>query len=124
MPSRPAQGCTLVAEPAAGAGARYRLAGVAGFKTAKALLAQGSAEFAGRPRVEVDLTGLESADSAGLAVLLTWVERAHRAGQALRFTGLPAQLGGIARVCGVEALLRAAEAPEAPEAPWSAELRR
>ena len=104
---------TLVSEAAAAGGTRYRVAGIAGFATARALLAQGSAEFAGKARVEVDLSGVASADSAGMAVLLTWVERARLAGQSLTFTGLPAQLRGIAHVCAVEELLRAAESPAA-----------
>lgn len=106
-----APGFTLTATPATAGGLRCRVEGVAGFATATALLARGSAEFAGHAQVEVALEGIQSADSAGLAVLLTWVERAQRAGQALKFTGLPAALRGIARVCAVEELLRAAENP-------------
>jgi phospholipid transport system transporter-binding protein len=100
---------TLASAPAAGGSERYRLAGLASFATASALLARGSQEFAGKAQVEVDLGGIEGADSAGLAVLLTWVERARRDGQSLRFTGLPASLRRIAHVCAAEELLRAAE---------------
>jgi phospholipid transport system transporter-binding protein len=88
---------------------RYRLSGVAGFETARALLELGTAEFYGRERVEVDLAGITHADSAGLAVLLTWLARARRAGHAVHFTALPPQLVRIARVCSVEELVSAAE---------------
>jgi phospholipid transport system transporter-binding protein len=92
-----------------GGDGHYRLSGIAGFETARALLERGTAEFAGRERVEVDLGGITHADSAGLAVLLTWVARARRAGHAVRFTALPPQLVRIARVCSVEGLVWAAE---------------
>jgi phospholipid transport system transporter-binding protein len=101
----------LTLESRSGDAARFRLTGVAGFATAKALLARGAAEFAGYPRVDVDLSGVASADSAGLAVLLTWVEQARSAQRQLNYTALPAQLSAIARVCAVEELLRAAAAP-------------
>ena len=90
---------------------RYRLSGIAGFGNGRALLEQGSGAFRGQTAVEVNLSGVTSTDSAGLAVLLTWVERARANGQTLRFDALPAQLLAIARVCGVESMLGAAAAP-------------
>ncbi len=94
-----------------GGSGRYRLSGVAGFSNGRALLQRGSDAFRGQAAVEVDLSGLTSTDSAGLAVLLTWVQRARANGQQLRFDGLPPQLAAIARVCGVEAMLAAAAGP-------------
>ena len=93
----------------AGDGARYRLTGTAGLLEARALLEQGRREFSGTAEVEVDLSAVATADSAGLAVLLAWVERARASGQVLKFSALPEQLLAIARVCGVESMLRAAE---------------
>ena len=98
-------------ELAAGAaGQPLRLAGVASLATARALLERGSALFGTQPQVELDLSGVTHADSAGLAVLLTWLERARRNGQALRYTSIPPQLRGIARISGVEEMLAAAQA--------------
>lgn len=91
-----------------GADGRYRLAGVAGFGNGRALLLRGTGAFRGQAAVEVDLSGVTSTDSAGLAVLLTWVQHARATGQQLRFDGLPPQLAAIARVCGVESMLAAA----------------
>ncbi|MBS0375418.1 MAG: STAS domain-containing protein [Proteobacteria bacterium] len=93
-----------------GSQGRYRLSGVADMSSARALLERGYAEFHGQPKIEVDLAGLTGADSAGLAVLLAWISRAHASHQALRFTGLPATLAALARVCGVEAMLGSAAA--------------
>jgi phospholipid transport system transporter-binding protein len=109
MRQRAAAMYRLTEQPGGGDTARYRLEGTAGIATAKALLARGIAEFAGKPAVEIDLSGVEGADSAGLAVLLTWVARAQQARQRLSYAALPPQLRAIARVCSVEALLKAAE---------------
>jgi phospholipid transport system transporter-binding protein len=92
-----------------GEGGRFRLAGCFGFETAGPLLEQGDAAFAAHPRVELDLSGVSDADSAGLAVLLAWVDRARRRGHALRYVAMPPQLVGIARITEVEPLLRGAE---------------
>jgi len=97
-----------------GSDGRYRLTGTADMSSARALLERGAAEFAGQRQIELDLSGVTTADGAGLAVLLTWVERARAAGQSLRFAGLPPPLTALARVCGVESMLGAAAA--APQA--------
>jgi len=96
---------------AGAAGQPFRLAGVASLATARALLERGSALFGALAQVELDLSAVTHADSAGLAVLLTWLERARRGGRVLRYRGMPAQLRGIARISAVEEMLRAAEAP-------------
>lgn len=93
----------------AGAAGSYALTGVLSFDTASAALARGTTLFSGAGTRSVDLSGVTHADSAGLSVLLTWVERARREGWRLRYTALPAQLLGIARLCAVESLLTAAE---------------
>ncbi|MFO0334954.1 MAG: lipid asymmetry maintenance protein MlaB [Pseudomonadota bacterium] len=94
-----------------GAGGHFRLDGHFGFDTASAILARGNAEFARHPHVELDLSGVTTADSAGLAVLLAWLERARCRGGTMRFTGLPRQIGAIAAISDVAPLLRGAESP-------------
>jgi|SRR6267154_6027894 len=92
-----------------GSAGHYALSGVLSFATAREALARGTAAFTGSEARTVDLSGVTHADSAGLSVLLTWVERARREGWHLTYTTLPAQLMKIARLCAVEALLTAAE---------------
>jgi phospholipid transport system transporter-binding protein len=92
-----------------GEGGRFRLAGCFGFETAARVLERGDALFRAHPQVELDLSGVTDADSAGLAVLLAWIERARSRGHSLRYVGMPAQLAGIARITEVEPLLHAAE---------------
>ena len=96
-----------------GADGRYRLSGSADLANARALLERGFEVFGQQPRVELDLGGVTATDGAGLAVLLTWVERARAAGQRLSFVALPEQLLALARVCGVEPMLGAAARPPA-----------
>jgi phospholipid transport system transporter-binding protein len=91
-----------------GGSGRFVLTGVLSFETASAVLASGDAAFASERALTVCLSGVTHADSAGLAVLLTWVERARREGRTLAFTAIPAQLVSIARLCAVETLLSAA----------------
>ena len=93
----------------AGSAGEFTLAGVLSFDTATAVLRRGDLAFTGQQASSVDLSGVTHADSAGLSVLLTWVERARREGRKLRYTALPAQLLKIARLCAVEPLLAAAE---------------
>jgi phospholipid transport system transporter-binding protein len=99
----------------AGESGHFRLGGALSFDTARAVLEKGTAAFAGQQRVSLDLSGITHADSAGLAVLLTWVGRARRDGRAISYTGLPPQLARIARVCGVDGLL-GVEGAAAPSA--------
>ena len=55
--------------------------------------------------VVVDVAALEGIDSATLAVMLAWVARAKTRGVVLRFTGVPAGLRALARLCDAEPLL-------------------
>ena len=56
-------------------------------------------------RVEVDLQGVDHVDSAGLALLITWLSAARAASVALSFRGVPERLRAIARISEVEGLL-------------------
>jgi len=84
---------------------RYRLGGAAGYANARRLLEAGRSRLATDPQAELDLSGLTALDSAGLAVLITWLAEARAAGRELTCRGLPAALVATARVAGVEALL-------------------
>jgi phospholipid transport system transporter-binding protein len=55
--------------------------------------------------MRIDCSGIETADSAGLAVLLDWLAVASRRGLPLRFLALPLPLQQLARIGGVSELL-------------------
>jgi len=100
-PEAMARGCRL--EPD-GDGA-YRIVGDLGLESAAALLAAGEAAFAGQHDIEVDLTGVTDADSAGLAVLIEWTRSARRDGRSIAYKGMTPRLAAIARIGGVRELL-------------------
>ncbi|MBV6417122.1 MAG: hypothetical protein CMLOHMNK_01760 [Steroidobacteraceae bacterium] len=101
----------------AGAGAGIRLAetgpgrlalrGTLDFTTATIARAAGIAHFVrgGARDWIVDCGGLESANSAAVAVLLDWLGTVHRAGGHLRFEGLPERVRAIAEISEVGELL-------------------
>ena len=55
--------------------------------------------------MRIDCAGIESADSAGLAVLLDWLAVASRRGMPLQFVALPLPLRQLAHIGGVSELL-------------------
>lgn len=55
----------------------------------------------------IDLGRIESVDSAGVALLLAWERRAAAEGKPVTFAHLPPGLASLARLYGVEELLRA-----------------
>ena len=90
-------------------GGRFALRGELGYRTARAALATGATLFADTKVIKVDLSGVTTADSAGLALLIEWVGWAREQHRELRFFDLPPQIRAIARICEVEEVLRAAE---------------
>lgn len=52
-----------------------------------------------------DLQGITRSDSAGLALLVEWLQAARQCRRQLTFCNLPPQLRDIARVSGLEQLL-------------------
>lgn len=56
---------------------------------------------------EADLSGVTTADSAGLALLIAWRAAAICGGAALKFQSVPERLLALARLTDAEALLSA-----------------
>lgn len=56
-------------------------------------------------RLEVDLSAVTAADSAGLAVCMVWLGIAKRGGRELLFTNLPAHIRSLARISEIDTLL-------------------
>ncbi len=86
---------------------RWRLSGELGFGTVSRLLKDSRAGFSDGNDIEVDLSGVTRADSAGLALLVEWLREAERAGRAISFVNMPAQMQSIARICGLDDILTA-----------------
>jgi phospholipid transport system transporter-binding protein len=56
-------------------------------------------------KITIDLAGVTHADSAGLALLIEWLQRARAAQRAIVFTHMPDQMRELARVNGLEQVL-------------------
>ncbi len=84
---------------------RSRVLGSLDLTSVGALLKAGSdAVRQGRAAV-IDLQGITSSDSAGLALLIEWLSVAKAAQQPLRYDNMPVQLHQIAGLSDVEELL-------------------
>ena len=103
--SAAASGASLV-EITAGNTAALALRGPLTAATVPALWRQTSRLF-DEPRgvLSIDLAGVTEADSAGLALLVTWAGRALAAKTALSFAAVPERLLSLARISEVEELL-------------------
>lgn len=88
---------------------KFALRGVMTFDTAGKILRQSEEPFEEHTRIEVDLSGIEKTDSAGLALLLEWITWANHTVREIRFIDTPAKLDAIARVTEVEQLLKRGE---------------
>lgn len=75
------------------------------FATAPRLLAEGESLFGGQQDLVIDLGGVKRCDSAGLALLLEWLERARSRGIAIHYRNIPESLRRIARLSNVASLL-------------------
>jgi len=90
---------------AAAAPDRLMARGELSFATAERALRDGLALLPPAGRCTIDLAGITSADSAGLAVLIEWLSVAGERGSTLAFEAVPAQLRAIARISDLEELI-------------------
>ena len=88
-----------------GAGSLFRLRGQLGFAGVPGVLASGRQLFPASGTVRLDLGGLDSVNSAGLALLLEWHHEFKHSGRELQLLNIPATLLNIARVSELEPIL-------------------
>lgn len=88
---------------------RFALKGALVFSTASAALEKSRHLFADHASIEVDLTDVDRGDSAGLALLLEWVNWARNYVREIRFVNVPDDISAIAQICEVDAMLSAGE---------------
>jgi phospholipid transport system transporter-binding protein len=86
-------------------GARAEVSGELVFSTVGDLLRTGSAAIRGGQIHTIDLAGVVSGDSAGLALLIEWLSIARAASSDLKYTHLPSQLHQLAALSDVDELL-------------------
>lgn len=86
-------------------GGRFSLQGVLDFGTVTALRDQGEPLFQAGGRVRIDLAGVETANSAGLALLVEWLDMARARGASLQLANMPESLTRIAAFSNLQDLL-------------------
>ncbi len=101
MPKSPVNSARLSAL----APGEYGVSGSMGFDTVAGLLAQSAAIFNGAASVVIDLSAVERADSAGVALLVEWLRLARGQGVTLRFRHIPSQMWAIVEVSDLAARL-------------------
>ena len=84
---------------------RFAVQGEMSFQTAQSILRASESRFGQYDSVEVDLSAVDRADSAALALLLEWKAQASRRSATIRFSGIPENLLAVARTSEVEELL-------------------
>ncbi|HSE13472.1 MAG TPA: STAS domain-containing protein [Rudaea sp.] len=82
-----------------------RVSGAITYANAARALLHAPQAVRGGTALDVDLSALENADSATLAVLIAWSAKANRRGAALRYLRAPQGLRRLARLCDVDGLL-------------------
>lgn len=92
-------------EPAAGDPGRFRIEGELDFASVPALHQHATGLFEGCPKIDLDLSGVRRANSAGLALLIEWQGRARRAGLPFSLANLPPGLVNLARISELDQVL-------------------
>jgi phospholipid transport system transporter-binding protein len=88
---------------------RFAVRGDLTFKTAGIALEESKELFADHSILEIDLSGVKKADSAGLALLLEWVNWAKNYVREIRFRGVPDEILSMAQISEVDDMLSKGE---------------
>jgi phospholipid transport system transporter-binding protein len=88
---------------------RYALEGVLDFQSVPSLLSDGNRMLAGEGPLDLDLVAVREANSAGLALLLEWIDLAGRRRRPLRLYNLPESVVNLADLANVGPLLPLAD---------------
>jgi len=89
--------------------ADFALEGVLDFDSVAALLTDGERMLDGSGRLNLDLGAVREANSAGLALLLEWLDQARQRRRPLLLLNLPDSLKRLAALANVSELLPLAE---------------
>ncbi len=88
-----------------GADGRLEVHGELSFASVPALWRSCRERCAAGSALDIDLSHVRRADSAGLALLVEWLREAQRSGTRLRFFNIPPQMLEMARVSGLDGIL-------------------
>jgi len=83
----------------------FQLSGIVDFESVPQLLRLTHTLFSNNHDVTVNLCGVEQSNSAGLALVIHWLQLAKEKNLNIQFKNIPAQLQEIAKISGIESLL-------------------
>lgn len=86
---------------------QFAVSGNLSFATVSELLKQSKPLFGDVTSIDIDLSAVTHADSAGLALLLEWLRYGKQHSKVVHYRNLPAQLRSLAAISEVELLLEA-----------------
>ena len=98
-------------------GGRFAIKGELTYATAAMLLEQSKDKFADHAVIKVDMSEVTRSDSAGLALLLEWVNWAKHFVREIRYFNIPRPISAMAEISEVDDMLRAGER-------WTGQLGR
>ena len=94
-------------------GGRFAIHGDLTFESATSVLEQSRTLFAENESILVDMTGVEDADSAGLALLIEWLSWASKAAREITYENVPEEITAIAEISEVSNLINASSSARA-----------
>ena len=83
----------------------FHLSGILSFLTVPELMQHTGSLFDESECIKVDLEGVIRSDSAGVALLVEWMNEALRHDKQIQFLNIPLQMLAIARVSGLDQVL-------------------
>lgn len=84
---------------------KFQLTGILSFLTVPELIKHAGNLFDGIETVQIDLKGVLRSDSAGVALLVEWMNEACRNNKQILFLNIPSQMLAIARVSSLDQVL-------------------
>lgn len=86
---------------------RFQLSGILSFQTVPELMRHTKSLFdvSEVEDIKVDLEGVTRSDSAGVALLVEWMNEARRHDKRIQFLNIPLQMLAIARVSSLDQVL-------------------
>jgi len=84
---------------------QFVVSGILGFDSVAELLKQSNILFATAATINIDLSAVTHADSAGLALTLEWLRYGKQHNKQVCYQNLPAQLRALAAISEVDTLL-------------------
>lgn len=85
-----------------GGEATFALLGDLNFQSVTTIGQEVQQQFAPFPVIIIDMSQVQQANSAGLALMIAWMQEAKRRNKTMQYIGVPCSLAGIARACYVD----------------------